>query len=187
MKLDGVAVGRVVNGIMGKGDQSRGFLQQNNSLLCIYARARERLDFIQRFISFFTLFFSFIAHNPSCVILNPPAWSVKVHQLGLKRVEGQWWSCRQGESSRAVRTYTRIYVTGCLKVLASSVMGHGLVSHADTWPESYAFSVPVFVLHTTYHSVDSMRKPWWDGVGFVCKHSHEVIFASANYRVTNLR
>lgn len=131
--------------------------------------------------------FSFIAHNPSCVILNPPAWSVKVHQLGLKRVEGQWWSCRQGESSRAVRTYTRIYVTGCLKVLASSVMGHGLVSHADTWPESYAFSVPVFVLHTTYHSVDSMRKPWWDGVGFVCKHSHEVIFASANYRVTNLR
>lgn len=87
MKLDGVVVGRVVNGIMGKGDQSRGFLEQNNSLLCIYARARERLDFIQRFS--LSSLFSFIAHNPSCVILNPPAWSVKVHQLGLKRVEGQ--------------------------------------------------------------------------------------------------
>lgn len=111
-------------------------------------------------------------------LLLPSSWSLLHNPLSSsmecesssarsKAWEGQWWSCRQGEGSPARRTYTWIYVTGCPKVLASSMMGQGLVPHADTWPASYACSVPVFVLHTTHNSVDSMRQPWWDGVGFV--------------------
>lgn len=137
-------------------------------VMYLWNRAHFLSFFLWFFLSFFFWFFLswlFISALWSSVLLHG-VWKMISSFSGT--VEGQWWSCRQGEGSPARRTYRRIYVTGCLKVLASSVMGHGLAPRADTWPASYARSVPVFVLHTTYNGVDSMREPWWDRVGFVC-------------------